>query len=490
MKIKNVNIKNFRGISELDAPIELLNLNVLIGDNGMSKTTILEAVNLCLSPGYAASRFDINDFHKGTEKNIEITIEFDENFTAKLQDGFTTQNVECNKVTLIAKKRERTTPGKAFSDLVTATHYVVPKAMRGADGWTQTRSKGTDFHFTERHLTFSNADVDIPRAFYFSKSRNRQITKGYNSSFSNIVDDLNWRFEKGQRSVADADHFKHARKELHEKIVSATDGDTLKKTIDAANKILKGLEIAPVSISLLKTLTPYDHSEVVFPFDGFELPVEEGGSGIEMAISFALLEAMAKISKDKIVLIIDEPELHLHPKLQTKLFAHMKEMCGDIQIIASTHSPLLFKNLYQEKDVQLLITKIDGEKVSVQDARASGFGVLKWSPSWGEICYFAYGLPTVEFHDDLYSSVEDQLKTSPTQRISQDDVENWFVGKGQTKEIKWPDSMRGPQEETLMTYIRNRIHHPDNVDRPPHTSDQLSDSISRMVGFLKALGTP
>jgi predicted ATP-dependent endonuclease of OLD family len=485
MRIKNVYIKNFRGISELNDPIELLGLNVFIGDNGTSKTAILEAINLCLSPGYAAARFDINDFHNGTDENIEITVEFDENFFAKLPDGFTTQVVECNKVTLIAKKRERATSGKAFSDLVTTTHYIVPLAPRGKDGWTQLRSKGTEFTFTERHLVFSSVDVDVPHTFYFSKSRNRQLAKGYGTSLTNIINDLNWRFQKGQRTATEKDHFKHVRKDLHEKIISSTDGETLKKTIDAANEILKTLEVSPVDISLLKTLTPYDHSEVVFSFDGFELPVEQGGSGIEMVTSLALLEAMAKISKDNIVLIIDEPELHLHPKLQTKLFEHLKEMCKEIQIVTSTHSPLLFKNLYQEKDVQLLVTKIEDSKVNIMDARASGFGVLKWSPSWGEICYFGYSLSTLEFHDDLYSSIEDLLKTSITQSVSQNDVENWFISKGQTKEIIWSDSAGRQREETLMTYIRNRIHHPDNTYRPAYKPYQLKDSIDRMIGFLR-----
>lgn len=486
MKIKNVFIKNFRGISQLDTPIELLNLNVLIGDNGTSKTAILEAINLCLSPGYVASRFDINDFHKGTVENIEITIEFNEHFTAKLADGFTTQDIVCNKVTLIAKKRERATPGKAFSDLVTTSHFVVPVAARGTDGWSQSRKKSANpFEFSERHLALSNVEVTIPRVFYFSRSRNRQIIKGYNSSFSSIVDDLNWRFEKNQRSVADDIHFKHARKDLHDKVISSTDGDTLKKTIEATNKILQTLEIDPIHISLLKTLTPYDHSEIVFPFDGFELPIEHGGSGVEMAVSLALLEVMARLSKESIVIIIDEPELHLHPKLQAKLFEHMKQICGEIQIIVSTHSPLLFKNLYQAKDVQLLVTKVESEKVGVHDARASGFGVLKWSPSWGEICHFAYNLPTIEFHDDLYSSIEDGQKMSPSQRTSQDDTETWLTGKGQTKEIKWRDPLVGPQEETLMTYIRNRVHHPDNTNRPPYTPEQLKDSIERMIAILR-----
>ncbi len=481
MKIKSVYIKNFRGIAETPTPVELSNLNVLIGDNGTSKTAILEAINFCLSPGYVASRFDINDFHKGTEDSIEITVEFSENFIAKLPDGFTTQSVECNKITLIAKKRERAAPGKAFSDLVTTTHYAVPVAAKGAEGWSQRRGTGSDFRFTERQLSFPNVDVEIPRAFYVSKARNRQLAKGYNSSFTNIINDLNWRFEKGQRGKAEADHFKHARKTLHDRVVSETDGDTIKKTIDATNEILKTLEIGPIDISLLKTLTPYEHSEVVFPFDGFELPVEQSGSGIEMAISLALLEAMARISKDDIILIIDEPELHLHPKLQSKLFEHLKSMCTEVQIIASTHSPFLFKNLYQEKDVQLLVTKRENDLVGVQDARTSGFGLLPWSPSWGEICFFAYDLPTVEFHGDLYCALQERENKG---RIS--DMESWLSGtKAVPQNIQWTDAAGAQQNETLMTYVRNRIHHGDNQNRPMYTPEQLRQSIEKMIVLIK-----
>ena len=118
-------------------------------------------------------------------------------------------------------------------------------------------------------------------------------------------------------------------------------------------------------------------------------------------------------------------------------------------------------------------------------ANISGWGKFPWSPSWGEICYFAYGHPTTEFHDDLYSTIEDNLKTSPSQKISQEDTENWLISKGQTKEIKWTTSGGVSQEETLMTYVRNRIHHSDNQDRPMYTAEQLKDSIERMIVLLK-----
>lgn len=485
MKIKSVSIRNFRGIEKLEAAVQLADLNFFIGDNGTGKTSLLEAINFGLSSGYVASRLDINDFHNGGDEPIEIIVEFQSAFAAKVPDGFTSQDIPCDKVILTAKKRDRAAPGKAFTDLVTTTHHPVPVEPRGEKGWSKVRKGGTVFKFDERQLSFGNVEVDLPRVFYFSKTRVRQLSKGFNSSLSSIIDDLNWRFDRGQRKKEDGEHFKHHRRALHDRIFAETEGDTLKKTIEAANAILAQLGVPPVEVSLLKTLNPYDQSEVVFPFDGFELPVEHGGSGIEMLLSLALLEAMAMLSKEKLIILIDEPELHLHPKFQAKLLEHLNDLSDSVQVVASTHSPLLFKNAFRSPKAKLQITKRSQGAVVVDDAHALGFGHLGWSPSWGEICYLAYDLPTVEFHDDLYCSLEDRFRSSPVTRTSQADFEQWLVKQGHQKEIQWVDANGTQRQETLMTYVRNRIHHPENRHRPEHSEEQLAESIKRMCQLVR-----
>ncbi len=487
MKIKCVTITNFRGIEKLGAPVDLGDLSFFIGDNGTGKTSLLEAMNLCLSSGYVASRLDVNDFRNGSDEVIEVVVEFAQPLTVTLPDGFTTQDVPCNKVLLRAKKRDRAAPGKAFSDLVTTTQHFVPVDPRGEKGWSKSRKNGSIFNFDERQLSLNNVDSDLPRVFYFAKSRARQLSKGFNSSLSRIIDDLNWRFDRGQRKKGDTEHFKHHRRSLHDIVFGETEGDTLKKTFDAANEILAKLGVDPVEVSLLKTLNPYDNSEIVFPFDGFELPAEHGGSGVEMLVSLALLEALAMLSKEKLIILIDEPELHLHPKLQARLIEHLTELSANVQIIASTHSPLLFKNAFRNPNAKLQITKRDKGCVVVMDAQGAGFGHLNWSPSWGEICYLAYDLPTVEFHDDLYGSLEDRFRGSPTAKTSQVDFDLWLVGHGYPQDMKWNDSRGKPRSETLMTYVRNRIHHPENHFRPDYTEAQLAASIKGMCDLLKKL---
>lgn len=479
MKIKTVIIKNFRGINSDGLSFDCENLNLLIGDNGTSKTTILESINLCLSSSYASSKLSIQDFYCGTDNPITIEIIFEDEFNVGIPDGFYSQNIKCKGIVLTAKKRDRSAPGKAFNDLVVVEHYFLPSDVRGKDGWSLKRKTGTVLTITERQLSITYASADTPKSFYFGKNRDRQLQKGFNSSMTNILDDLNWRFEKKDRTKNEPDKFKNKVAEIEKYINENTDGDTLLKTIEATNVELKKINIDPIDLSIIRTLTPYDNSEIVKRFDGFELPISDSGSGIEMVTALIFLETLAKISRSQICIIIDEPELHLHPTLQTEFSKHLYEETSDSQIFISTHSPFFFKSCYDCANTKVLATKNDGGNLSISDAKDKGFGLLKWSPSWGEICYFAYELPTIEFHDDLYASLQDKHKLS-----SINGIETWFLQKGQTKEKKWVDSLSNNIEETLMTFIRNRIHHGDNLNRPMYSQDELKESINRMITLL------
>lgn len=480
MKIKSVSIKNFRGIGDEGITISLSDFSLIIGDNGTSKTTILEALNYCLMPNFTSGKLSIKDFYCGGDKPISISVQFESPFGVIIPDGFTKHSIKCNSLVLSAHKRERAAGGKAFNGLVVISHYYLPVDPRGEKGWQITRKSGTTFDITETQLSLSYASADLPRSFYFSKSRDRQLTKGYNSSFNNVIDELNWRFEKTQRSKEEVEKFKHKNKELHNHIFENTEGDSLKKTIEELNKKLTEIGVNSVDLNLLKTLNPYDSAEIVRNLEGFEIPMPQVGSGIEMIISLLFLETLASISKEDIVIMIDEPELHLHPTLQDKLAKHFDQISEKVQIVASTHSPFFFKNTIDNLRISVIMAKMSNNQVKISDAKSGGFGLLKWSPSWGEICYFAYDLPTIEFHDDLYASLQDKNYTETVAA-----TEIWLISKGQKKEIKWTNSSSIPIEETLMTYIRNRIHHGDNQNRPMYSSEQLKDSIERMINLIK-----
>lgn len=123
--IKKLSIKNFRGIEEVKN-LEVDRFNIFIGDNGTSKTSILEAIHFCFSPNFLSGRIKHTDFPNGNDNSIEINIELSQSIKAYIPDGYAEQEITSNKVYLQSKKRERKTPGKVFSDLVTLNHLLLP----------------------------------------------------------------------------------------------------------------------------------------------------------------------------------------------------------------------------------------------------------------------------------------------------------------------------------------------------------------------------
>lgn len=149
----------------------------------------------------------------------------------------------------------------------------------------------------------------------------------------------------------------------------------------------------------------------------------------------------------------------------------------------STHSPYFFKNSITNQNIELLISSKKTGKVIAENTGAN-FGLFPWSPSWGEINFQAYNLPTIEFHNELYGYLQEANTVS-----SEAAIEAFFISKGQTKTKQWKRLQNGqvgnPYDVTLMTYIRNTIHHPDNTHNLPYTETELENSIKTMISILQ-----
>lgn len=228
--------------------------------------------------------------------------------------------------------------------------------------------------------------------------------------------------------------------------------------------------------------------------DGIETPMEEKGSGMQRSIALALLqvyaEELVKHSEKESVnkpffLFIDEPEICLHPRAQMKLFKAILNLTKTKQIFLTTHSPYFFADrslmniglfIFKRKDNNSNVEKID-----------SNWGLFPWSPSWGEINYQAYNLPMLEFHNELYGYMQEKNK-----KFSQNDIEKYFEDIGLKKVNKWTREKNGiaqsEQDVTLQTFIRNKVHHPENstMQTVEYTQNELSQSIEEMIDILKS----
>lgn len=497
--IKSISIQNFRGIKELK-DVELKNLTLLIGENGTSKTSILEAINFCLSPYFLQGRIKHTDFYNGEDVEIKISLEFSDSFKVYLPDGYNKQEIECDKICLRIKRREKGAPNKAFSDIVVISHCALPN--RGKDnekGWEITRKNGSIFRFDERQLTFPLETEGLIRSFYFPKNRERQLYKGFNSSISSVFDDFNWRFSKEIKKIETAEDFEGKtfythKSNFEESILEKIDEKSQEKTFKKLNTKLGIMGLPAVNFSFIDIGAPFDSAFLSQKLDSLDLPVSQLGSGIEMIISFLFLETMAEISKENILILVDEPELHLHPHLQNNFINHLIPILDDNQFLLSTHSPLFVKQTLNNIDdkIQLHCLEKENEEVEISELENK---VLPYA-SANEINFIAFNLATEEYHNELYNELQTNFWNEPSNNFKtlkeegayssgvqrQEVFDNEFFSKQKHEEIDCP--FRGNENKvTAHTYIRNKIHHPKENGGSPKP-EELEESIKKLRTFF------
>ena len=146
----------------------------------------------------------------------------------------------------------------------------------------------------------------------------------------------------------------------------------------------------------------------------------------------------------------------------------------------TTHSPYFLVTPHLS-NVGLFIFRKDGISNIVEDASLEK--MFPWSPTWGEINFKAYKLPTVELHNELYGKLQHD-----SGRFNENGFEQWLQDKNIHRTKQWIRERNGvaqtPTDVTLQTFIRNHIHHPENRQNTLYTEDELKQSIEEMIRLL------
>lgn len=240
------------------------------------------------------------------------------------------------------------------------------------------------------------------------------------------------------------------------------------------------------NIKYSRIKTEKNSKSVVFTKNGKEINVDQLSTG-EQQIVFRgtqLLKNSKNINGG--IVLIDEPELSMHPKWQSKILDYYKNLFTEsgnqtVQMFFATHSEEVIKNALKDKDTLVVVLK---NKNGVIESKKIDAPIILPSITAAEINYLAFDIVSTDFHIALFSTLQNANGFS---RIKE--VDNFILASNlydSSKHYK-PHSytpVRGCQQnyETLPVYIRNAIDHPDNSCT--YSNDELKESIELMIKLI------
>lgn len=357
MKIEKVHIKNVKGIKDLELSFrkddKILDVIVLAGVNGSGKTTILEAIkdffyNKYLNfNGPEKSNVNLDIFFENFEKNkIEEAEKSSDNYKHALWDFFGTLQ-SYNLYRKNSNDYYRNQIAKRFDIPPKIIYVPAENKFEEIQTYSTTLSKEYEFINTIN----SNVIRDIPS--YIATRRNYLAT---------IEEDL-------------------TMKEVTNKVVNEINGIFNILELDVK---LKGFSKDE------KTMPIFENSA------GEEFDINDLSSGEKQLFLRTL--SIKMLEPDNSIILIDEPELSLHPKWQQRIIEVYKNIGKNNQIIVATHSPHILGSVSNE-NIFILYRNENGKI----DAKT------------GDELYSSYGQPVDRVLKDIMG-----LKSVRTPKINRD----------------------------------------------------------------------
>lgn len=369
--IKVVRVHGFRGIENLE--VELERTTVLTGMNNTGKTSLLRAIQLATGSRTSISQDDfyIKDSASIDKITIDILIvpvndadEQQQDFNEDWEIIFGTERIRTDGTDSYIPLRTCVEHDEASNNYFT-THSILPEwpIFHDEVGYWYNKPKGkkTSFRIDELPFFYMDAQRDILEDTRLKNSYiGRMLSKVEYTEESILEIELQIE-ELNKKTVDNSEILKGLKNSLQE-LNSAMDGEN------------SGVELTPFTKKLRdlgKGMTIYySDSQDSFSMEYHGMGTRSWSSLLTLKAFIQLLEKNYEASAGAFlpILAIEEPEAHLHPNAQKKLFGQINSIKG--QKIISTHSPYVaasssiknIRSLFKDSTVQCGRISLDGLK--------------------------------------------------------------------------------------------------------------------------------
>ena len=334
MKLKSVEIENYRAIEKLELPLDP-SLTVLHGDNGYGKTSVLSAIAVGLGhEGMLGSFLDVfiyfceGDWREGAgDPRVSLTS----------MDG----NVFERQGTRSVFERE-----KAEIEMSANRENLDKALVENSRAESKDMPIGT-LYGTDRIVS------DVPESVVSPRQLPRRITrldalKGALSARTDFEDLFAWFYFKEDEELRE-------QKERR-------DFDYQLKEVSVVRQAISSMlpEMSDPRTESNPSRFIVSHKSEQGQVEKLSLDQLSGGYRIVLALAADLARRMVQGNphldnplESEAVILIDEVELHLHPAWQQRILGDLQRTFPKAQFIVSTHSPQVLTTVEPQRIVKL-----------------------------------------------------------------------------------------------------------------------------------------
>ena len=355
MYLSSIHIENFKGIKNADIDFDR-SVNLIIGDNGTGKTSVLEAISVALG-GFLSGIDGVNTIHFSKD---EI-------------------------------RRENQLTGTGSNNIIYRTPICVRAHLEldtGDNGHTALRI----FEFSRQKKSIHNSRstvepreickaaqqmADNPHSILsvisyqsFSRVSNQKRDKWqdpFADDYSRVIGYANCLGEAADDKMLT--HWCRQKEQIAwQQGTPILEYETVKKAVSDFMKLMQNNDRISVS---------YDKrtDELIYSDGDETLPIRLLSSGFRnlLGMVFDIAYRMAVLNPDLLediiektpgIVLIDEIDLHLHPNWQWRVIDALKNTFPKVQFIATTHSPIIIASCKEEKLITLRLEDLFLDKPS------------------------------------------------------------------------------------------------------------------------------
>lgn len=473
MKLKKISIENYRSINNLDFEIKEINNSYtysLLGINESGKSSFLKALSLFDDDevNYPEDYFSDSKpikiiFHYSLEKNnldkLKKHLTSNYKFDRELLNQIMIKSIEITSLYDASKNNSQEIMEKVSFEKDSFPNYTLKGTIPTKKGKDELSLK--DFNLTN----FFEEELDD---YFWEKSH--QVVLWKSTSEYLMLDDI------------DLHSFAEKPKDISIPLLNCFRLAGIKESLikHEVSKLSSAVAINSLQTKLSELTTKHINNvwpehpiSITFQIDSdkISLLIEDNGvkfqpkttgqrsDGFKQFISFLLTISVENYNGelDNTILLVDEPETHLHPPAQINLLKELIKISSNEKnniLFFATHSNYLIDK--ENLDRNYKVFKQKNHTTFIQK-------IEKKTSSYSEVNFEVFGIETTDYHNELYGYIEAENKTLITSLPKKKIWKNTKINK--------------EYDVSLSEYIRHSIHHPENQTNLKYTDKELSDSI-------------